>query len=263
VVLSLEADGLVELSLSEIERRAGIGRGYSRKLAHDLVRKGWLQRVGRARYLLNPSQHGAAQLPDADPFRVGSHIVHPYYFGYATAAELWGFLLEAGRVYYIVTTARTSVHVEHPAQFRFVRKAAKQFFGVQRLTRRGESLRVSDPERTLLDCAERPEFSGGIGGLVQVISRAKPTLNWDRLSQYLERGGNRSLALRVGYLAERVRPSIRPPRRWAHRWSARPGEPWVPLGPPRTYGRRGPRDAHWRLILNVPDRALFSEGEPV
>ena len=261
VVLSLEAEGESELSLDTIEARAGVRRGFARKLAHDLVRKGWIQRVGRGRYLLNPSRHGPEAIPDTDPLRLGSHIVRPYYFGYASAAELWGFLLQAGRVYYIVSPTRSSVRLAHQAQFQFVRIRPGRFFGTQEITRRGETLLVSDPERTVIDCVDRPELSGGLGGAVQVMARAKPRLAWKRLSEHLHRMNNRSLELRVGFLVEQVRPSIPPPRSWRERWQALPGEPWVPLGSPRTFGRRGPYDRRWHIIRNVPDRVLFSEVE--
>jgi len=261
VVLSLEADGESEFSLDAIEARAGVRRGYARKLAHGLVRKGWIERVGRGRYLLNPSRHGPEAIPDTDPLRAGSHIVRPYYFGYASAAELWGFLLQAGRVYYIVTPVRTSIRLTHPAQFQFVRMRPERFFGSKEIRRRNESVRVSDPERTVIDCVDRPDLSGGMGGAVQVIDRAKPRIEWSRLSDYLERMNNRSLALRVGFLAEQVRPSVSPPRSWGKRWRARPGDPWVPLGPPRTFGRRGSHDPRWHIIRNVPDRVLYAEVE--
>jgi len=261
VILSLEADGESELSLDAVEQRAGVRRGFARKLAHDLVRKGWIQRVGRGRYLLNPSERGPEAVPDADPLRVGSHIVRPYHFGYASAAELWGFLLQAGRVYYIVTPVRTSVRLDHPAQFRFVRTRPDRFFGSQEIVRRGETLRVSDPERTVIDCVDRPELSGGLGGVAQIVSRAKPRLRWSRLSEYLERLGNRSLALRVGFLTERIRPSLPPPSSFARRWRSRPAGSWVPLGAPRTFGRRGRHDPRWHMIENVPDRVLYSEVE--
>ena len=262
VVLSLEAEGESELSLDTIEVRAGVSRGFARKLAHELVQKGWIQRVGRGRYLLNPSRHGPEAIPDADPLRMGSHIVRPYYFGYASAAELWGFLLQAGRVYYIVSPVRSSVRLTHPAQFQFVRVPPDRFFGTQEITRRGETLSVSDPERTVIDCVDRPDLSGGLGGAAQVLARAKPRLVWKRLSEHLERMNNRSLELRVGFLVDQVRPAVAAPRNWRERWKARPGEPWVPLGSPTSFGRRGPYDHRWHIIRNVPDRVLFSEVEP-
>jgi predicted transcriptional regulator of viral defense system len=262
VVLSLEAADRDELSLDDIQSLARVRRGFARKLAHDLAKKGWIQRVGVGRYLLNPGRHGPEALPDSDPLRVGSRLVRPYYFGYASAAELWGLLLQAGRVYYIVTPTRTTLRITSPAQFRFVRVRADRFFGVRPIDRRAEKIQVSDLERTLIDCVDRPELSGGLAGAVQVISRALPRIDWGRLTRHLVRMKNRSLALRVGFLIELVGAGHGPPASWSTRWRARRREPWIPLGAPRVYGRRGTHDARWHIVRNVPDRILFSEVEP-
>lgn len=259
IVLSLEAEGAVDLSLDDLRVRAGISSGFARKVAHDLVKKGWLQRVGRGRYLLSPSRHGPDAIPDTDPFRLGSRIVSPYYFGYATAAELLGLLPQASRVYYLVTPKPGSSHWVHAAQFRRIHVAPSRFFGAQPLKRRGESLQVSDTERTVLDCLSRPELSGGLGGVVQVIESAGPRLHWRRLGRYLHRLGRRSLTQRLGFLVELLAPQVRPPKGWLDRWAARPSDSFVPLGAPREFGRRGPHDRRWHIIRNVPETLLRSE----
>jgi predicted transcriptional regulator of viral defense system len=261
VILSLEAEGRDLVSLSEIRQRAGISAGFARKLAHGLVHRGWLQRVHRSVYLLSPSRYGPDALPDTDPFRLGSRLVEPYYFAFATAAELLGLLPQAGHVYYLVTTTRAPTSKGLAARFRFVRVGAKRFYGVRAIERRSEHLRVSDLERTVLDCLRRPELSGGMAGVSHVLAIAKPQLNWKRLGSYLDRYGSRSLELRLGYLLERVRPSIQPPSAWLHRLLARSTDPYIPLGPPKTHGRTGPRDRRWHVIQNVSESELFAEGE--
>lgn len=261
IILPLEEQGRDETSLEEIRRLGRVGPGYARKLAHDLAAKGWLQRLGRGRYLVNPSAYGPDVVSETDPLRIGSRLVHPYYFGYATAAELQGFLLQPGRVYYLASTARASLRTLRTAQFRVVHVDPGRFFGSTELRRRGELLSVSDPERTVLDCIDRPELAGGMTGAAQILARAKRQLSWARLDRYLRRLANRSLAVRVGFLAETIRPAVAPPRSFLTRWLPRGQEPWVPLGPPRTFGRRGVRDSRWRLVRNVPDPVLFAETE--
>lgn len=261
VILALEAEGRDLITLAGIQERAGISPGFARKLAHELVRRGWLQRVRAGAYLLNPSRHGPDALPDTDPFRVGSRLLEPYYFGYATAAELHGFFPQASRTYYIVTTERPPVATRLYDQFRVVRVLPRRFFGTVSLTRRGEPLVLSDPERTVLDCLNRPEFSGGPAGVAQIFGLVKPRLNWQRLGSYLDRFGSRALELRAGFLAERVRPSVKPPPSWIRSRVARPEEPFVPLAPPSSYGRVGRRDRRWHVVQNVPDSLLFAEGE--
>ena len=260
-MLSLEEEGREDLSLREIRRRARISPGIARKVAHDLVQKGWLQRVGRGRYLLNPSRHGPDAIPDTDPLRLGSRIAVPYYFGYATAAELLSLLPQASRVYYIVSPRRGGTVATRIARFRRVTVIPTRFFGSEQITRRGQELLVSDTERTVLDCLSRPELSGGLGGVVQVIASAAGRLNWSRLHRYLVRFGSRSLALRLGYLLEWLGPATPPPDGWLDRLRARPGEPYVPLGRPKEFGRRGPHDARWHIVRNVPEALLRAEVE--
>jgi len=259
VVLSLEAEGSADVTLDGLRRRARISPGFARKLAHDLVRKGWLQRVGRGRYLLNPGRHGPDAIPDTDPLRLGSRLASPYYFGYATAAELHGLLPQASRTYYVVTPSPGGSGWEHVAQFRRIQVVSNRFFGIEQIQRRGETITVSDLERTVLDCLSRPELSGGMGGVVQVIESAGQRLNWERLDRYLRRLGRRSLVLKLGFLIEKLRLSPRPPRGWLDRNSARSAEPYVPLGRPKEFGRRGAHDRRWHVVRNIPEALLRSE----
>ncbi len=259
VVLALEAEGTTDLTLQGIRARAGVSPGFARKLAHELVGKGWLQRVGRGRYLLNPSRHGPDAIADTDPLRLGSRIATPYYFGYATAAELLGLLPQASRVYYVVTPQRGTSRWAHAARFRRVTVDPRRFFGLRPLRRRGETVFVSDLERTVLDCLARPELSGGMNGVVQVLESAGPRLRWSRLVRYLRRLGVRSLELRLGYLAESLQPTVKIPRAWRERARARPDEPYVPLGGAKEFGRRGPHDRRWHVVRNVPEALLRAE----
>lgn len=259
VILSLEASRREEVSLDSVQQLAGVSRGYARKLAHTLVAKGWLQRVGRGEYLLIPARHGPGTGPDTDPLRFGARIARPYYFGFATAAELLGLLPQASRVYYVVTTARGASRLEHAAQFRRIRVSTHRFFGTRRMTRRGVRMVVSDVERTLLDCLARPDLAGGLGGVLRILESAGQRLDWPRLDQYLDRIGERSLALRLGFLVEQLPAGPRPPAAWLRRTIARPEEPFVPLGPPKEFGRRGPHDPRWHVIRNVPDSLLHAE----
>jgi predicted transcriptional regulator of viral defense system len=262
VVLGREAEGEETLRLTDIRRLAAVRPGHARKLAHDLVGKGWLAPIGRGRYLLNPGHHGPDRLPDTDPLRYGSRLVDPYYFAYATAAELRGYLAQAGRVYYIATTRRASFRPRHTARFQFVRLAPSRFFGSEPWTRRGEVLRVSNAERTLLDALDRPELSGGLGGVVQIVRGAAREVSWDRLAAYLRRWGNRSLARRVGYWLDHLPLPRRPPARWVASVLPAASEPFVPLVGGSQFPRQGPRDRRWRLIENVGARRWRSEVEP-
>ena len=257
-MLAAVADHRETLSLEEIERFSGGSRATARRLAYDLVRKHWLQRLRRGQYLVNKPELGPEAVADTDPFRSGSRLVAPYYFGYATAAELLGLLPQAGRQYYVVTTSPDRPVVRHAAEFRFVHVVPARFFGLRPWVRRGEPIVISNLERTVLDCLYRPDLSGGMGGAVRVLSVASRTMEWPRLAAYLRRFGDRSLAWRFGHLTETR--GLAPPR-WLESLAPTREDPYAPLGPPGRYGRRGRRSARWHVIENVPAADLLAELE--
>jgi predicted transcriptional regulator of viral defense system len=259
VILALEARRQERLDLGEVPALAGISRGFARKLVHGLARKGWLQRVRRGRYLVNPGRNGPEAVPDSDPFRFGRSLVAPYYFGFATAAELWGMLPQASRVYYVVTPSPERPSPSGPAEYHIAHVLPERFFGHRRLRRRGGEVRVSDRERTVIDSLLHPEFSGGLAGVVQMLSTGKRQLDWGRVRRYLLRLNEPGAARRLGYLAERVRPELPAPAGGIAALRPPPRAPPIPLGSPRQYGSHGPIHPRWRIVENVPEGELFAE----
>ena len=260
VILTLEADGAETVSLRDIARLLGdASPSYARKLAFGLVRKGWLQRVGRGRYLLHHASAGSDAIPDVNPFRVGSYLVEPSYFGYATAANLHGLLAQTPRTYFVVTTSPKLVSVRQPAEFRLVRVPAKKFFGAERREKYSASIQVTDLEKTVLDCIDRQDLAGGLPAVVQIVHGAKPNLDFERLRGYVARMDNKSLAQRLGFLLQQVRPGTPVPRPFTKFLRGRVGVAFVALGSPRAYGTRGPHHVDWRVIENVPEAQLLAE----
>ena len=163
VILAIEASGQERVSVREIAQLLGRGGpSYPRKMAHTLSRKGWLQRVGKGEYLLNPARQGPEAIPEMNPYRVGSHLANPGYFGYATAANLHGLLTQVFRTCFVVTPLQKTVTISEPTDFRLVHVSERKFFGTTRIEKYGSWIQVSDLEKTVLDCVDRPEFAGGI-----------------------------------------------------------------------------------------------------
>lgn len=259
VVLALEAEGRDELSLQDIATLAGASPAYARKLAESLVRKGWIQRLSRGRYLLHHAMAGPDAIPDMDAFRVGSRLVSPSYFGYATAANFHGLLSSVPRAYFIVTTSRRAPTLSRPAEFRIVHVPPRKFFGWTDAEKSGSKLLVSDIEKTVVDAVDRPDLVGGIAAVAQIVNNAKPRLDHGRLVAYARRMRSKSLAQRLGYLLEHVAPEQHVPRAALEALQELRGAAFVALGPPARHGRKGRYVSRWRIIVNVPDAELFGE----
>lgn len=262
VILAIEERGQERVSIHEIARLLGRGGpSYARKMAHTLSRKAWLQRVGRGEYLLNPARQGPEAIPEMNPYRVGSHLANPYHFGYGTAANLHGLFTQVFRTCFIVTPVQKQIRISEPTDFQFVHVNERKFFGSTTMEKYGSWFQVSDLEKTVLDCVDRPEFAGGIPGVVQILSAAKPRLDYGRLRDYVRQLDNRSLAQRLGFLLKLVRPDIAVPRSFEALLRRLRGDSFVPLGSPLRFGRIGTFDGEWRVIVNLTDAALLGEVE--
>ncbi|MFA5860671.1 MAG: type IV toxin-antitoxin system AbiEi family antitoxin [Candidatus Thermoplasmatota archaeon] len=258
VVLGLEAQGREVLSLDDISSLAEVSPAHARKLAERLAAKGWIQRVGRGKYLLNPPKAGPDAIPDTNAYRIGSRLVTPYYFGYATAATYHGLLSQASRTYFVVTTSPHAPKISEPAEFRIVRVPPRKFFGITEAEKSGASILVADVEKTVVDAVDRPDYVGGISSVAQIISNAKPRLDAAKLVEYTTRMRSKSLAQRLGYLLDHVPPHGFQPRARAALLRLR-GDAFVSLASPKQYPRRGRYVSEWRVVLNVPESDLMGE----
>lgn len=259
VVLAMEARGQEMLQLEDIVDLAGVSPDYARKLAERLSAKGWIQRVGRGRYLLNPAKAGPDAIPDMNAFRVGSKLVSPYYFGYATAATYHSLLTQASRTYYVVTTSPHAPTLSEPAEFRIVRVPRNKFFGIQEGEKYGARIVVSNAEKTVVDAVDRPDHVGGIPAVAQIIANAKKRLDYAKLATYARRMHSKSLVQRLGYLLDHVVPEKRPPRNARAALLELRGEAFVALASPTRHGRSGRYVSEWRIIANVPESELLGE----
>jgi predicted transcriptional regulator of viral defense system len=111
--------------------------------------------------------------------------------------------------------------------------------------RQGVKLRVTGPERTLVDCLAVPRYAGGLEEALQSLGGVA-SLDLDGVAGYLERLGQRRLYALVGFFLEREAERLFvPPGFLADLERRRPTSPTY-LDRTRTGGRLLPR---WNLVV--------------
>ena len=80
----------------------------------------------------------------------------------------------------------------------------ERFFGLGAYQPRGYSVRVTTPERTLLDGLQAPELSGGIENVLRAWMLARETLDLDKLVHYVDRFNMGILRQRAGFILEEL-----------------------------------------------------------
>lgn len=141
--------------------------------------------------------------------------------------------------------------LERPVAWRQVKP--ERFFGLGVYQPRGYLVRVTTPERTLLDGLLAPELAGGIENVLRAWSYARDTLDMDVLVHAADRFGIALLRQRAGYILEELElrhPRIEEWRGQAHRGGSSKLVASAPYSP--HFSER------WNLSLNAPVVALHA-----
>ena len=87
-------------------------------------------------------------------------------------------------------------------QFRIVRVKPRKFFGSHGY-RAGEfQVEITDREKTIVDCLDRPDLSGGVDQVGRALLAGDGNFDWDRMTMYLCRFGSGAVVKRLGFLVE-------------------------------------------------------------
>jgi hypothetical protein len=122
------------------------------------VRKGWLTRLGGGRYLLLPPERGAENIGENNPLAVAAAVVKESYIGWWSAAAFHGFTTQQPVIIFVAVRRQVRPRTVEDTEIRFVTLTARKFFGFKSYSVYGRKTRISEPEKTLIDCVDRPDL---------------------------------------------------------------------------------------------------------
>lgn len=163
-----------------------------------------LIRSRRGLYLVAEGGEGFLKDPiEAIHSLLGKDVV----FGYGTALYLHG-LSRYGRLseYYVLSPRDAKPKPIGDVQVRFIQSPLRDQIGITKQRFGRSSVRVTDLERTLIDCLHRPKYAQGWENVVHGLHRAK-RVNAPRLIEYVKSIGIPLLAARIGVVLEYFKDS--------------------------------------------------------
>ena len=220
----------------------------TRDALHRLTQKGWLSRLERGVYLLIPLEAGPGRAWTENGWVIAQHLISPAAIAYWSALHYWNLTEQIPQEIFVQSTRRKRPAEIAGVRFHFITIIEKRFFGIVAQSAAGKTIRVTDLEKTLVDCAARPELSGGIRQLAQALRSVGEQLNWTQLDQYLIRWGGGAVVKRLGFLIEVLRLPGQAER--LLRWQALVKKGISPLEPGAI--SHGPVRTRWQLCINVP-----------
>ena len=258
VVLDLEWRGQKTVSLGDLRAALGSSETYTRFLAHQLVKKNWLERLRPGLFRLIPAARGREGVPDTNPLGVGAILVQPYFFSFGTACTHHGLTEQVFAEVYVACQQRRRPATIRGTRYVFVHVTPDQFFGFTEVNVLGETVQMATRERALLDAIDGPRYAGGIGEVSRMVSRSAAKVSWDALLELLRRWDKSALVQRLGYLLDLHQVQV-PAEHRAALESLMRKRSKVHLGPRRKWGTAGKLAHPWNIIENVP-RDVILEG---
>ena len=193
------------ISVDDIETTLEVPPNTAREIASRLTEKAWLDRLFPGTYLIIPLTAGEEAVYTTHEYLIAAHVAEPMYIGYYSALSHHGLTEQVPRTMYIVTPTRAQSRDIHGVPYRVTTVTEQKFFGCEPTSIEGTTVQVSDLEKTLVDCADHPEFCGGLRELATAMRTAdEQGCTWDIVGEYLGRLDNGAATKRIVYLADQL-----------------------------------------------------------
>lgn len=210
---SLSKDEIYLISRAEFEEKRLITTEYVRKvfgnkkkaanIVNRLTQKGRFIQIERGKYILVPIK-APGQLWAPNEFVAAKLWMGdvPYYIGYFTMYNYWGFTEQVPQMVFVLNTKKSRTKIIGGVRYKAVKIDKRKHYGIKEIKIDGETVYISDKERTLVDFIYNP--LGSFENIKKVMKDNLKQINIDRFVKYLISFPMVSVRKRAGYILEQL-----------------------------------------------------------
>ncbi len=187
------------------EDAARISRLSSQSLKVTLSRmekEGFVERIEKGKYLIIPlgARKGSYTINE---FILGSQLIKPAVIAYWSALNYHGFTEQIPNTVFIQTTSRKKEQQLEilGVRYRIIRVTKQKFFGSEKVWIDDVEVEITDPEKTVVDCLDKPQYCGGIAEAAKAL---QGDLDIEKLKKYAKDVGNSAVIKRLGILCDKM-----------------------------------------------------------
>jgi predicted transcriptional regulator of viral defense system len=126
-----------------------------------------------------------------------------YYLSYASALEIHDMTTQPQLKTFVSVQNMKRPLDASGYQYRFIFTKKEYFFGIgDYWATKQEKVKVSDPEKTIIDCLNHPRYCGGITEAAKALYMKRENLDRSKLIRYAGLMNKGSINGRLGYLME-------------------------------------------------------------
>src|SRR3546814_19597545 len=131
--------------------------------------------------MLLPPEHGPENIGENNPLALASSVAEPSYIGWWSAAAFHGFTTQKPMTVFVAVPQQMRPRVIEGNEIRFVKLAARKFFGFEPYDVYGRRAAISSPEKTVVDCIDRPDLAGGLTDVMRIVYAPLSTIEPEKL----------------------------------------------------------------------------------
>ncbi|HDG98498.1 MAG TPA: hypothetical protein ENG73_10080 [Desulfobacterales bacterium] len=160
----------------------------------NLKRKGWIAQLEKGKYLVRGGE--------ANSFLIAARLVKPAAIAYWSALNHYGLTEQIPNTVFVQTTKRKRSREVLNVRYKFITISPHKFFGLQKEWVRRNYYSITDIEKTILDCFDKPDKAGGFPEAVKGLCQASESLDKDKLWEYALLLRNNAVVKRLACISE-------------------------------------------------------------
>jgi len=188
-------------TIKDAERISQANKDVLKVILSRLEKDGWIERIEKGKYIVIPlgAEKGKYTLHE---FVLGSYLVDPCIISYWSSLNYYGFTEQIPRTVFIQTTSRKK-HQEITVFgiiYKVIRVKEEKIFGVEKAWFEETQISLTNREKTIIDCLDKPQYAGGI----IEVAKALRTEEYDKkiLVKYAKKINNTGVIRRLGYICD-------------------------------------------------------------
>jgi predicted transcriptional regulator of viral defense system len=178
-------------SISGVEKLLNTKVANLNSILENLVSKGFLSRIEKGKY---------CRANFNDEKVIGCFIAGSSSIAYWSALNYHGLTEQFPNNVFIQTPNLKKSKIIFGTTYKFVKVAPRKITGILTLGQGNRKYRVTDVEKTIVDCFDLLQHSGGYAELTRAFNQAK--LNSSKMIDYSKVIDNLAAIKRMGFLAE-------------------------------------------------------------
>lgn len=229
----------------------------AKKITHNLMKKKWILPLKKGLYAIVPLDIGVKGADSfiVHEFIIASFLAEPYYIGFWSALNYHGMIDQIPRTTFVATTKAKKPVNAQSQEFYFVTLSSAKFFGYESIEISDKKVNISNINKTICDCLDHPQHSGGIEEVARSIYFSHKLLSFEKILEYAFEMENLTIIKRLGYIFEKTGLLDKYQKIFSRIKLSKGFSKFSILAP-----KKGHYNSKWRLLINKeiePERWMY------